>query len=169
MTRNDTTLLADTYYYVIYHCNVSLSRCDCFVCLFCFVECMSYLSVCAWFSLCVLGFVYGPMATNHVKSLPSTCRSYKVRISPHTREGYNIGDLSLNGFLLKSSLRWWSPQSHWRALPNERNACGWRPNYAKSGPLLVTPLIGSHFQELPWDWLHLAQRIGPGKVNQCSQ
>ena len=51
MPRNDSTFLADTYYFVvIYHYNVSLSLCDWstspFLFLFvCFVVCMSYLFV----------------------------------------------------------------------------------------------------------------------------
>ena len=74
LNKKDSTLVADTYYFVIiYHYNVSLPQCDCFVhlkkkkrytVLFVLFCCLYFLSVClcAQFRLCVLGFVYGPMA-----------------------------------------------------------------------------------------------------------
>ena len=62
LTRNDSTLLADTHcFVVIYHHNVSLSRCDCFgplffCLLFLFVVCLlvSVLFVCVVCCLYVL-------------------------------------------------------------------------------------------------------------------
>jgi len=55
LNKKDSTLVADTYYFVIIYHYVSLPQCDCFVhfkrkdtlfYLFCFVVCISYLSVC---------------------------------------------------------------------------------------------------------------------------
>ena len=64
LTRNDSTLLANTLYFgVILHHNVSLSRCDCFgplfFCLMFLFVCLlvSVLFVCVYCCLYVL-FVY---------------------------------------------------------------------------------------------------------------
>ena len=59
LTRNDSPLLADTHYFVvIYHHNVSLSRCDCLV-RFSFVYCLLFvcLLICVLF-VCVLCCLY---------------------------------------------------------------------------------------------------------------
>ena len=50
LTRNDSTLLADTYYFVVIcHHNVSLFRCDCLV-RFSFLSFL--LCFCCWFCCC---------------------------------------------------------------------------------------------------------------------
>ena len=112
LTRNDSTLLADTYYFVvIYHHNVLLSWCDClvrfsFVCCFCllfvcwylsclsvcFAVCMSYLSVCVhnlvlYFAVCI--WAYGQNTINHLKSEVSLSLSLSLSLSPwYNRTGW---------------------------------------------------------------------------------
>ena len=82
LTRNDSTLLADTHYFVVilhgmshypgvtvwsafllFNVFVCLSVCWYLSCLsVCFAVCMSYLSICEHYLVLYLRFVYGPMA-----------------------------------------------------------------------------------------------------------
>ena len=125
LTRNDSTLLANTHYFVvILHHNVSLSRCDCFgplsfvlmflfVCLFvgiCLVclcvllfVCLICLCVCIiLFCIAVCIWAYGQNTLNHLKSLslsPSLPLSLSLCGSSGMRQGNGV--LVFPQFLLK--------------------------------------------------------------------
>ena len=107
LTRNDSTLLANTHYFVvILHHNVSLSWCDCFGPLF---FCLMFLFVCLFVGiclvcLCVLLFVcliclcvciilfciavciwaYGQNTINHLKSELSLSLSLSLSLLLYT-------------------------------------------------------------------------------------